>query len=81
MTDVGPSVVGTSPGVRLRLGPRFCSAIRDQLVGQAHARGDMGEHAAHPLGRGAPLFLGRSSGVSCLGHDLRIPARHHGSKA
>jgi hypothetical protein len=40
----------------------------------------MGEHAAHPLGRGAPLFLGRFSGVSCLGHDLRIPARRHGSK-
>jgi hypothetical protein len=80
MTDVGPLVVGTSPGVRLHLSPRFCSAIRDQLVGQAHARGDMSEHAAQPLGRGASLFLGRFSGVSCLGHDLRIPARRHGSE-
>lgn len=80
MTVVGSSVLGTSPRVRLRLGPRFCSAIRDQLVGQAHARGNMVEHAAHPLGRGPPLFLGRLSGFGCLGDDLRIPARHHGSK-
>ena len=40
----------------------------------------MGEHAAHPLGRGAPLFLGRFSGVGYLGHDLRIPAWFHISK-
>ncbi len=35
--------------------------------------GNMGEQAAHPLGRGAPLFLGRFSGSRSPGPRFEDP--------
>lgn len=69
------SALGTSP---LGLCPLFCadlgSTVGDQLICQAHPRGNVREHAAHLLGRLAATL---DNGFVCLGgvgHSLMVSA-------
>jgi hypothetical protein len=64
-TDAGASTLATETpsffGSLSRLGLCFGAPVGDQLVGEVPARGQVGEHSAHPFG-GFPSTLHLGSG-------------------